>query len=396
MKIAIVVHGRFHAFDLAHALINRGHDVTLFTNYPAWAVERFGVARKHVCSFWLHGVAARFAVRLSHINPSLYPEAFIHRAFGRWAAANLREQTWDVIHYWSGVGEELLREPAKPDTHRIMMRGSSHILMQSRLLEEEERRTGVPINRPSAWMIEREKNEYQLAEKIRVLSNFAYQSFVEAGVTEDKLCLLPLGAQNSEFRPTPEIVEQRCQRILSGEPIRLLYVGSLSFQKGMWDLAHITRHLDNRRFSFRFVGSTTPEIEPIIPELCRKATLVPRQPQNQLHIQYAQSDLFLFPTIHDGFAAVLSQAQASGLPILATTNCAGPDIITEGTTGWVLPIRNPEAFIERLYWCDTHRVELAEMVRHIYYEYQPRTWDDVAADFERLCNNNSATFGSTK
>jgi UDP:flavonoid glycosyltransferase YjiC (YdhE family) len=31
LKIAIVVHGRFHAFDLARALLRRGHDVTLFT-----------------------------------------------------------------------------------------------------------------------------------------------------------------------------------------------------------------------------------------------------------------------------------------------------------------------------------------------------------------------------
>jgi hypothetical protein len=32
-KIAIAVHGRFHAFDFARALIAQGHDVTLFTNY---------------------------------------------------------------------------------------------------------------------------------------------------------------------------------------------------------------------------------------------------------------------------------------------------------------------------------------------------------------------------
>ena len=32
MKIAIVVQGRFHAFDLAQALVGRGHDVTVFTS----------------------------------------------------------------------------------------------------------------------------------------------------------------------------------------------------------------------------------------------------------------------------------------------------------------------------------------------------------------------------
>lgn len=59
MKIAIVVHGRFDAFDLARALIARGHDVTLFTNYPGWAVEPFGISKMYVRSFVLHGVGVR-------------------------------------------------------------------------------------------------------------------------------------------------------------------------------------------------------------------------------------------------------------------------------------------------------------------------------------------------
>ena len=43
MKIAVVVHGRFFAFELARALLARGHDVTVFTNYPRWAAARFGL-----------------------------------------------------------------------------------------------------------------------------------------------------------------------------------------------------------------------------------------------------------------------------------------------------------------------------------------------------------------
>ena len=40
LKIAMVVHGRFHAFDLGTSLLRRGHDVRLFTDYPGWAVAR--------------------------------------------------------------------------------------------------------------------------------------------------------------------------------------------------------------------------------------------------------------------------------------------------------------------------------------------------------------------
>ena len=89
------------------------------------------------------------------------------------------------------------------------------------------------------------------------------------------------------------------------------------------------------------------------------------------------------PTLEDGFGMVLAQAEASALPILTTTNGGGPDLVREGETGWVLPTRSPEAFMERLRWCDEHREELAAMIRHLYSHYQSRDWSDVASDFER-------------
>ena len=52
---------------------------------------------------------------------------------------------------------------------------------------------------------------------------------------------------------------------------------------------------------------------------------------------------------------------------------------------WVLPIRCPEAFVNRLLWCDSHRRELADMVQAAYHDFKPRDWSEVAADFEAIC-----------
>ncbi len=109
MKIAIVVHGRFHAFDLARALLARGHHVTLFTNYPGWAVERFGISRTHVRSFVLHGGGTRVLHRMCQKLRLAYPEALAHQTFGSWAARQLKCEPWDVIYCFSGIAIERLR-----------------------------------------------------------------------------------------------------------------------------------------------------------------------------------------------------------------------------------------------------------------------------------------------
>ena len=389
MKIAIAVHGRFHAFDLAREL-SRRHDVTVFTNYPKWAATRFDLAPGQVRGLWLHGVASRAAWWL-HENLSIpYPEALLHRWFGRWAAAGIARERWDVVHSFSGVSEEILRQTSTHATLHMMIRASAHIRTQARILESEQRRAAVALDRPSRWMIAREEREYQLADRIYVLSSFAWNSFVSEGVDPSKLCLVPHGARLEHFRPAPKTVEARCARILSGAPLRVLFVGTLCYRKGLLDMAAIVRAPGCERFRFRLVGPVTREARGLVSALHSAAEFVPKQPERELSASHAWGDLFVFPTIEDGFAVVLAQANAAGLPILTTPNCCGPDLIREGQTGWVLPIRNPQAFIERLDWCDSHREELAEMVRHTYYQFQPRTWADVAADFESICAEGTA------
>jgi glycosyltransferase involved in cell wall biosynthesis len=136
---------------------------------------------------------------------------------------------------------------------------------------------------------------------------------------------------------------------------------------------------------FRWIGVMTGEVRNLAAGLPPSAETKPHQPQASLPEAYAEADLFLMPTVEDGFGMVLTQAYANSLPLVTTTNCAGPDLVQEGKTGWVLPIRNAEAFIDRLVWCDTHREQLAQMVRDIGRVFRPRDWSDVAADFESQC-----------
>jgi glycosyltransferase involved in cell wall biosynthesis len=388
LKIAIAVPGRFDSFDLARGLIEQGHEVTLFTNYPGWAVERFGVSSRHSRSFWIHGVLFRINWWLHRRFGIPYPEKQFNESFGRWAAQAVKKNgPWDVIQVWSGVAEEILQELKPTGAFIQLIRGSSHVRTQSRLLEEEKSRTGVSLDRPSSWIIAREEREYALAEQVLVESSFSYNSFLSQGVSPGKVKFLTPGTQTNAFRPPKEVIDARCERILSGEPLQVLYVGALSFRKGFFDVASIIKTSDPARFRFRFVGPMAPEVRPLSTTLRKYAEFIPPQPQAQLGRWYAWGDIFIFPTIEDGYALVLSQARAAALPILTTTNCAGPDLAQASKGIWVLPIRQPEAFIERLRWCDQHRSELAHLIRERYEQDKLRTWTEAATDFEVICRD---------
>jgi glycosyltransferase involved in cell wall biosynthesis len=390
LRIAIVVQGRFHAFDLTRALLARGHQVTLLTNYPAWAVARFGVPPAHTRTFAIHGLLARLLSRLPRTGVLRYPEAWLHRLFGRWAERALRGTRWDVIHCWSGVSEELLASRDVQASSTLLMRLSTHIRVQARLLEEEEARAGIALDRPSAWMLEREMREYDLADRVLVPSTFARQSFEKEGTPSGKISVVPLGVQVSAFRPPPEIVGQRRRRILSGAPLRVLFVGTVSYRKGFLDFAAVIETLHGRGFLFEVVGPILPECAPLVDRLRSKATFAGKRREADLPASYHGADLFLFPTIEDGFAVVLAQAKAAALPILTTPHSAGLDLVTPGQDGWIVPVRQPAAIVERLSWCAANRPIVARVVKRVYDTFRPRDWNQMATQFEAVCVSATA------
>jgi len=251
LKIDIVVHGRFHGLALGKALLGLGHDVTILTNYPGFVVERFGVPRRHVRSFVAHAITARVGNRLSRYLRQERTDPILHRMFGRWAARNVSADA-DIVYGFSGVMEEVLGTPRRHARQlRLVVRGSAHIREQDRILREEEARVGAKLDRASDWMIEREEREYALADRVVVLSSFARDSFVRRGFDASRLLLLPLGVNVDQFRPTPDAQAARQQRILSGKALRVLNVGTFSYQKGMQDLVDTARVLAGR-LEFRF------------------------------------------------------------------------------------------------------------------------------------------------
>lgn len=380
LRIAIVAHGRFHAFDLARELARLGHDVHVFGNYPRWAVARFGLAPERYRGLSRHGVVERMLRRLA---PSILrrTEAGRHRWFGRWAARQLERRPWDVIHCWSGVSEELLADRSIQARARVLMRGSSHIAEQAALLTEEERRTGVTIDRPSAWMIAREEREYAIADHIVVLSEFARASFARHGVHADRVTVLPLGVDVDAFRPSTTDVRRRIDRVSAGAPLRVLFVGTLSARKGLRDVVATARRCLDLPMTFTLVGPSIPESGALLSDLPPNVIVAGPKTQEALPGVYADADVFLFPTIEDGFAMVLTQATAAGLVLMASTNCAAPDLLTDGAQGWSVPIRNVDGMVERLQWCHEHRESLAALLERAAATPRHRDWAEVAEGF---------------
>jgi glycosyltransferase involved in cell wall biosynthesis len=381
--VDIVVHGRFFAFSLAQALAANGQHVRVLTNYPKLIAAKFGVARNMIVPCIWHGISSRGLHRLGALAKRRVMEPWVHMAFGRWAAARVRHDA-DAVVCFSGVAEEVFRRlGSSGGPQKILVRGSAHIREQHRLLLEEELRVRIPVDKPSMWMVGREEREYELADRIVVLSTFALDSFKRHGVNHNKLSMIGLGTDTARFRPTEKTLADRQRRIVGNSRLRVLMVGSLTPQKGAFDYVSLANRF-REVMDFRFVGDVPQDVSAMLDRTGSNLQIVDRVAENELPLEYAWGDIFVFPTIQDGYAVVIAQALASGLPVICTTNCAGSDVVTEGKNGWVVPIRDVAALAKKLEWCDANRILLAEMSAVNAANVTQRDWRDVAVDFEQL------------
>lgn len=89
--------------------------------------------------------------------------------------------------------------------------------------------------------------------------------------------------------------------------------------------------------------------------------------QEELKKIYSASHIFLLPSITakngdtEGQGLVLQEAQAIGVPVLATLHNGFPDSIIDGKTGYLVPERNPEALFEKLLVLNNNELLCAEM-----------------------------------
>ena len=77
-----------------------------------------------------------------------------------------------------------------------------------------------------------------------------------------------------------------------------------------------------------------------------------------------QSHIFLCPSIAEALPVSIMEAQAVGLPVVATDVGSVSQIVLDGKSGFLVPARNVDALTERLLYLIDHPEICIQMGRH--------------------------------
>jgi glycosyltransferase involved in cell wall biosynthesis len=148
----------------------------------------------------------------------------------------------------------------------------------------------------------------------------------------------------------------------------------MSQRKGLGDLFAAMRMLDRRDVELVIMGTPQAPMEFYSNEFAG-FTYEPNRPHAEVLELMLGCDVFCLPSIVEGRALVMQEAMSRGLPLIITPNTGGEDLIEEGVTGFLVPIRRADRIADRIAWFADNRPALCEMSRAAQAKAGQLTWD---------------------
>jgi len=148
----------------------------------------------------------------------------------------------------------------------------------------------------------------------------------------------------------------------------------MSQRKGLGDLFTAMRKLNRPDVELVVMGSPQTPWD-FYRQQFNDFIYEPPRPHAQVLELMRNCDVFCLPSIVEGRALVMQEAMSQGLPIIITPNTGGEDLVDEGITGFLIPVRRPEMIAEKISWFADHRNALPEMSRAAQRKAGQLTWE---------------------
>ncbi|MFO1477290.1 MAG: glycosyltransferase family 4 protein [Verrucomicrobiota bacterium] len=320
----------------AAELARRGETVWLYTasrNSTALSPEQY-----HRC--WPFHAACKPFYHLFH---GRYGEPAYHALFPLWQRwmSSQRLPECDVVHAVMASAEEAFDHADRVGALKVLDASNSHPTSFYGFWQRE-----LDIWNPGARVavprrvFARANREIERADLVLCPSTYVRDSMLYNAIPESRLAVNPYGADLGVFTPRPAVPERP----------RFLFVGMLTLRKGVQYLVPAFERLQREvpEAELLLCGPVHADFRPLFRRWSARFQHVPGLPHRELAALMRTCTAFVFPSIEEGFARVIAEAMASGLPVIATHQSGASTVVEDGREGRIIRERSPDAVLEAM------------------------------------------------
>ena len=325
LSYMLLTGAKFVMFDIARSLHASGNLERIITSYPRIKLLAENLPMNKIESHSFYQVT-EFLLEKFKINSSLIREHISANNLNYLDGKSTKEIGNSNLISMSSLGLKTAQIVKKRGNIFMLNRFSHHILVQKRILEEQSSIWGWPETLPTQFNIDRELEEYQLADKIIVPSYASYESFKNQGINMEKVFVNPFPVVASEA-------------VANNQPKKnIIFVGNVSLQKGFPSLIQAFNLLNMPRVKLHVAGIYHGSF---IRYLEKKSlsfeNVILHGPlgSERLNQLYNECDVLVLPSVHDGWGMVVNEAMARGCIPVVSTGAGASDQIDNGVNGYV-------------------------------------------------------------
>ena len=361
-KITLAVSGKFHAFHLANEFARMKKLQSIFSVHRTVSPPK-NLSRKQYKNRFDLALGVYISSRLPFVN---FNDLKKNKIFDEWLATSLKSIQPGILHSWNGNSYQTFKSLKDSDWLKCVERSCPHNLFQHELLSEEADFLGINYVKDKAEL-ERNIEELYLADVIVAPSTYSANSYSDPELIK-KIKVNPLGAnlkyQEREARKSGFVV---------------LMVGNNFLRKGTHYLIEAFKLIDRSDAELWIRGDVPDSYRAKITD--QRIKIIPPVFPNKLFELYQSADVFVQPSIDEGFGMTVLEALSFGLPLVVTENVGAKDLLNDQVS-IKIPIRNPEAMAEAI-------VRALEMPCKAFDETRKSLLENVSwsACAQRMCES---------
>jgi glycosyltransferase involved in cell wall biosynthesis len=211
-------------------------------------------------------------------------------------------------------------------------------------------------------LIYAERLACRFAHRVICVSQSVREGAIASGLTSrERTVVFGSGSCNgvdaSRFAATPELVRRaaklRCQLGIPAQAPVVAFVGRLTSDKGIPELMEAFLQLTAQFPDLRLLLVGCFEDEDPLPVATRRCVethphVIFAGPVQDTAAYYAIADVLVLPSHREGLPTVVLEAQAAGKPVVGASATGIVDLVVDGETGLLFPVRDVPALAEAL------------------------------------------------
>ena len=225
---------------------------------------------------------------------------------------------------------------------------------------------------------QRMREEWAAANMILVNSQWSKDALIRQGVPAEKMFIVPV-AYEAERTHLPS-------RSNFKGPFTVLWIGSVNLRKGIQYLIQAAKELlDNPNIKIIVAGPVQIS-DAALATAPKNMEFVGRITRDETEEHYRKADVFVLPTVSDGFAITQVEAMSQALPVITTPNCG--EVVTHGVDGLIVPPFDGHALAEAISKLEADRAMLRDMSykaldksAHFHLSHQSQLIAEAVTDY---------------